>query len=242
MLPEGCRSRRNQRIQAPSGLTTLRAASTMKPMKVLVVGADGRTGRLVVEGAEACGHHVTALVRAADELVSPVPKRRLIIGDVLDGGVVSDAVDGAEAVIVTLADDRDPRGTASVAAQGTLNVVRSMQRYGLRRLIVLSSGSVAPPGQLGHPGFLTRLLNARSRNGYTADLRRMEVTVRQSRLDWTLVRAARLSDDPAAGDCRSGPGFTLPEGRPLSRTALAVFLLDELERKMNIQHAVAVAG
>ena len=33
----------------------------------------------------------------------------------------------------------------------------------------------------------------------------MEVTVRQSELDWILVRPAPLTDGPASGVCRAGP-------------------------------------
>jgi nucleoside-diphosphate-sugar epimerase len=211
-------------------------------MKVLVLGATSNVGRLLTSGAAERGHHVTALVRAPEELELPDETLRLVVGDVLDGGVVSDAVDGVNAVVVALADTPDRRGAAAVAAQGTLNAVRSMQRYGVRRLVVLSSSAVSPAGQLGHPGILTRLLDARSRNRYTADLRRMEVTVRQSRLDWTLVRAARLTDDPATGNCRAEPGYSLPGGRRIARADVADYMLDQLTLTGDVGHAVAVAG
>ena len=210
-------------------------------MKVVVFGATGRTGRLLVEGALERGHDVTALVRAPDKLGALRKRLRIICGDVLDGGAVSDAVDGAEAAIVTLADTPDSRGPAQVAAQGTLNVVRSMQRYSMRRLVVLSSASVAPPGEPGHPGLFARLFDPGSRNGAVADLRRMEISVRQSELDWTLVRAAPLVDGPARGAYRGEPGYSLLDGAKIARADVAAFLLDELERRSNIGHALAVA-
>ncbi len=210
-------------------------------MKVVVFGATGRTGRLVVAGALERGHAVTALVRAPDKLGALRERVRMVQGDVLDGGLVSDAVDGAEAAIVTLGDTPDSRGAAEVAARGTLNVVRSMQRYGVRRLVVLSSASVAPPGEPGRPGFLARLIDPGSRSGAVADLRRMEISVRQSELDWTLVRAAQLVDAPARGASRTGPGYSLPGGTKIARADVAAFMLDELERRDNVAHALAIA-
>jgi len=210
-------------------------------MKSVVFGATGRTGLLLVEGAVARGHDVTALVLAPDRFGALRDRVRVVRGDVLDGGLVSDAVDGAGAVIVALADTPDARGPAEVAARGTLNVVRSMQRYGVRRLVVLSSASVAPPGEPGHPGLFARLFDPGSRGGAVADLRRMEISVRQSELDWTLVRAAQLIDGPARGTCRAEPGYSLAGGTKIARADVAAFMLDELERDDNVAHALAVA-
>ena len=205
-------------------------------MKVVVFGATGRTGRLLVEGALDRGHNVTAFVRAPNELGALEARVRVVRGDVLDGGAVSDAVDGQVAALVALGD-----GATQVAARGSLNVVRSMQRYGVRRLVVLSSASVAPPDEPGHPGLFARLRDPGSRSGAVAELRRMEISVRQSELDWTLVRAAHLVDGQATGVYRAEPGYCPPGGKKISRADVAAFMLDELARRDNVAHALAVA-
>jgi putative NADH-flavin reductase len=94
-------------------------------MRVVVFGATGRTGRLLVEGALARGHDVTAFVRAPDKLGVLRDRVRVAQGDVLDGGAVSDAVDGQEAALVALGVAMK-KGDPAVNAQGTLNVIRSM--------------------------------------------------------------------------------------------------------------------
>ena len=114
-------------------------------MKVVIFGATGRTGRLLVEGALARGHEVTAFVRAPDKLGALRERVSVVRGDVLDGGAVSDAVDGQDAALVALGSD-GTRAAVQVNARGTLNVIRSMQRYGARRLVVLSAtGDAAGP-------------------------------------------------------------------------------------------------
>ena len=164
---------------------------------------------------------------------------RGVHGSVLDGGAVSDAVDGQEAVLVALADAQS-RGKPATA-QGTLNVIRSMQRYGVRRLVVLSGAGAQPGNDANLPWFHERIVKPLFLRRQHAELRRMETSVRQSELDWTLVRAANLADGPARGGYRIGPGFSLPGGTRIVRADLAAFMLDELERRDNVGHAVAIA-
>ena len=209
-------------------------------MKVLVVGATGRTGRLIVADALARGHHVTAFARSPDSLGELVQRVKVVRGDVLDGGAVSDAVDGQDAVLVALSvalRKRDP----AVNAQGTLNVIRSMQRYHVRRLVVLSAGGTQQGPDPNAPWVFDKILKPLFLQNAYADLRRMETSVRQSELAWTIVRAAGLVDGPARGVYRSGPGYSLPGGRRIARADVAAFMLDELERPDNEGHAVAVA-
>ena len=209
-------------------------------MKVVVFGATGRTGRLLVEGALARGHDVTAFVRAPNKLGALRNRVRVVHGDVLDGGAVSDAVDGQEAVLVALAGG-GTKAAEQVNAQGTLNVIRSMQRYGVRRLVVLSAGGTQPGRDPNLPWFFERIVKPLFLKNVLADLRRMEISVRQSELDWTLVRAAQLVDGPARGAYRAEPGYSLPGGMKIARADVAAFMLDELERRDNIAHALAIA-
>ena len=209
-------------------------------MKVVVCGATGRTGRLLVEGALARGHDVTAFVRAPNKLGALRDRVRVVQGDVLDGGAVSDAVDGQEAVLVALAAG-GTKAAEQVNAQGTLSVIRSMQRYGVRRLVVLSAGGTQPGRDPNRPWFFEHVVKPLFLKGVLTDLRRMEISVRQSELDWTLVRAAQLVDGPARGVYRAEPGYSLPGGTKIARADVAAFMLDELERRDNIAHALAIA-
>ncbi|HEY5387943.1 MAG TPA: NAD(P)H-binding protein [Thermoleophilia bacterium] len=210
-------------------------------MKVVVFGATGRTGRLLVEGALARGHDVTAFLRAPEKLGDLRHRVRVVAGDVLDGGLVSDAVDGQDAVLVALGVAMK-RGDPAVNAQGTLNAIRSMQRYHVRRLVVLSAGGTQQGPDPNLPWAFERIVKPLFLKHAFADLRRMETSVRQSELDWTIVRAAGgLTDGPARGGYRVEPGYSLPDGHRIARADVAAFMLDELERRDNIAHALAVA-
>jgi len=210
-------------------------------MKVVVFGASGRTGRLLVDGALARGHDVTAFVRAPDKLGVLRDRVRVVKGDVLDGGAVSDAVDGQEAALVALGVAMK-KGDPAVNAQGTLNVIRSMQRYDVRRLVVLSAGGTQQGPDPNLPWVFERVVKPLFLKHAFADLRRMETSVRQSELDWTIVRASGgLTDGPARGEYRAEPGYSLPGGRRIARADVAAFMVDELGRRDNIAHALAIA-
>ncbi len=179
-------------------------------MKVLVVGASGRTGRLLAAGALDRGHEVTALVRDPERLAGLRGRVRVVRGNVLDGGVASDAVDGQEAVLVALG-VATKRSDPAVSAQGTLNVIRSMQRYHVHRLIVLSAGGTQPGPDPNLSWAHERIFKPLFLKHAYADLRRMETSVRQSELDWTIVRAAGgLVDGPARGGYRVEPDTRSP--------------------------------
>jgi putative NADH-flavin reductase len=210
-------------------------------MNVLVVGATGRTGRLLAQGALLRGHAVTALVRSPEKLGDLAGSVRVVAGDVLDGGVVSDAVDGQEAVLVALS-AAHRRKAPAVNALGTLNVIRSMQRYGVRRLIVLSASGTMIGRDPNLPWIFDRVIKPVLLGPAYDDLRRMETSVRQSELDWTIVRVSgALTDGAPTGKYRAEPGYSLPGGRRLARGDVAEYMLDQLTLKDDIGHAVAVA-
>jgi uncharacterized protein YbjT (DUF2867 family) len=74
---------------------------TKPRMTVLVVGATGSIGRLVVEEAIRQGHKVRALVRTPDKARQLPSEAEVVIGDVTKPVTLSGAVDGIDAVVVT---------------------------------------------------------------------------------------------------------------------------------------------
>ena len=212
-------------------------------MKLAILAGDGRLAPLLVREALGRGHTVSVLGAAPEGPAAGRLELRLVPGAQRDAGAVSDLVDGQDAVIVALADGSDA-SAPSAAPQVALDVARSMDRYGVRRLVVLSAAAVTPGGEPGRPKLFDRLRDPLARRDSVADLRRMEVAVRRSELDWTIVRAARLADEPprGVGRIRVGLGYSLPGGRPLGRADVAAFLVDELDRGDHIGHAVAISG
>jgi len=218
-------------------------------MNVVVVDAGEPVGRLLVAGALRRGHVVTAFGRSrlptgATGLESGASSADARLqaagGDVLDPGAVIAALVDQQAVLFAV-EPPGGRGRATRASEGMRHVVRAMTDLQVRRLVCLSIGGPGSERDGDSPGLLGRLLGTAPPKGALADLRQMEVTVRQSSLDWTIVRPARLVDDPAQHSWRAGPGYALPHGTKIARADVAEFMLDQLGDGANVGHAVAVA-
>src|SRR5208282_2869231 len=97
------------------------------PLTVLVVGATGSIGRLVVDEAIRQGHAVRALVRDPDKARQLPTKAQIIIGDVTRPETLPGAVDGIDAVVFTLGSDGAGKvGAESVDYGGVRNVLGAL--------------------------------------------------------------------------------------------------------------------
>jgi putative NADH-flavin reductase len=191
-------------------------------MKLVIFGATGGTGRELVDQALERGHSVTAFSREPAAL-GEREGLELIAGDVLDGAAVERAVAGHDAVLCTIGKPATSPGT--VRSQGTANIVRAMQTAGPTRLICLSTIGLAETRTLMPPVYRYVLVPTLLRRTF-AEHERQEAVVRSSGLDWTIVRAAALTDGERTGAYRHG---VTSNGRPLefevSRSDVADFTL-----------------
>lgn len=206
-------------------------------MKLAVFGATGGTGQEIVKRALADGHTVTAFVRNRERLPIKDAYLQIIIGDALDRQSVSNAVTGQDAVVVALG-SRD-RGKRDIRARGTANVIETMQAQDVRRLVVISAAGTGDSfRQL--PFLLKILVKTLLRKTY-ADHEQQETYVRDSELDWVIVRPAMLSDGPASGEYHIGTANDDLPGGEVSRADLADFILGQLEGDRYLHQAITIA-
>lgn len=205
-------------------------------MRLFVVGATGRTGSLVVAQALGRGHQVTAFTRRPDAVEVGHPHLRVARGDGLSLNDLAQ-VAGHDAVISIVAAP-DLKQT-TVAEQVARNLVQAMSDNGMSRLVVTSSHALVATRPKLALAFIRILL----RHAY-ADARNMESVLRQSRLDWRIVRANRLVDKPAVGSViRMPDGQDFVDGaNELTRADLAATLLDIVADSSLTRQAIEVTG
>ena len=197
-------------------------------MKLVIFGAAGGTGRILVEQALAKGHEVTAFDRHPGALTIQHPKLSLVQGDVFDPDQVEAAIAGQDVVICVLG--VKPGSTMPVCSIGTKNIIAAMQKLGVKRFICQSSFTVAAlDGEWREaPWILPLILLFTPKVKATfADQVKQEQFVRQSDLDWTLVRPARLINEPAKGTYRVGDPLKIGLNSKISRADVADFLLKQ---------------
>jgi uncharacterized protein YbjT (DUF2867 family) len=207
-------------------------------MKILVVGATGGLGRDVLASLLESGHNATALVRHPPNVALPA-KVEMVEGDVLDPSSLSTAVKGQESVICALGTP-SPRRPSTLLREGTKNLVDAMDRQGVRRLVcvtLLGLGISRKNASFFYGGVVLRALGP-----MVADKEAQELMVRDSALDWTLVRPPRFVGGRARGGLR-----VLAEGESgrlghVVRADLASFLVDCATGSRYVGQAVAVGS
>jgi NAD(P)-dependent dehydrogenase (short-subunit alcohol dehydrogenase family) len=110
-------------------------------MKLLVLGATGRTGRHVTRQALARGHDVTAVVRDAMS-IPPHDRLRLATANPLDADALADLLLGQDAVISCLG--QRTRARAGLLRNAVAAMLRAMSRAEMRRYLVVSQGLLFP--------------------------------------------------------------------------------------------------
>src|SRR5471030_2726357 len=118
-------------------------------MKVLVLGATGGTGRLIVRDAVAKGYSVAALVRSKAR--ADLPGAELIEGDARDEATLARAMDGCDAVVSALGTGMGRR-EVDLLTVATRALIAAMTRNDVRRLVCISALGVGD--SRGHGGFV----------------------------------------------------------------------------------------
>lgn len=206
-------------------------------MKVLIVGAAGKTGRAVTDRAVQAGHEVTAFVHsAAGYDVSGVDVRS---GDANDMAAIAPAIMGQDAVINTVG-GKTPFKVTTLEASIAATIVAAMQQHGVRRLVVTSM--VGEGDSAANTPFYVKILLATFLRGANRDKAEMESTVRGSELDWVITRPAILTEKPATGDVRVFSADSRDKAHSITRSDLSSFLVAQLTSDEHLRRAVTIAN
>ncbi|MGJ4970193.1 NAD(P)-dependent oxidoreductase [Bradyrhizobium sp. SZCCHNS30571] len=199
---------------------------TTPKSNILVLGATGGTGRLIVRDALARGHHVTALVRSPDK-AGDLQGAQLIVGDARDEATLRKALKGQDVVISSLGTSLSPFREVTTLSTSTRALVKAMEAENVARLVAITG--IGAGDSRGHGGFVydRLILPLLLRNVY-ADKNRQEAIIRDSGLDWVIVRPAMLNDKPGRQTVRALTDLTGFHGGTIARADVARFAVDQV--------------
>jgi len=204
-------------------------------MKVVIFGASGKTGHHLIRVALSRRHKVAAFVRDPSRLLIDYSRLRIFKGDVKDAAAVEDAVRGQDAVVCALG--VRIKAPSNVLSEGTWNIVRAMKSHGVRRLVCLSSAGVLG----GDAGFILRRIQIPLLYKHIfEDKRRQLEIVRNSGLDWIVIRPPSLNNDPLTGKYEIT--MDKPTHRAITRIDLAIFMINQLKNKEFVHKMPAVSN
>jgi len=193
-------------------------------LKILLLGANGGVGRLIVKEAAARGHNVTAFVRNP---AGPSPNgAKVVAGNVLDSQSLSNALSGQDAVVYAIG--VKSTGPTTLFSESTRLLLAAMEQQGVKRLVCITG--VGAGETRGHGGFLyDRIIFPLFTKNRYADKERQEQLIQDSGTDWTIVRPAPFSEKMPHSDFRAVTEVGNVVLRKVSRAEVASFVLDELE-------------
>jgi uncharacterized protein YbjT (DUF2867 family) len=190
-------------------------------VKVLVAGAHGKTARRLVRMLAQDGHEVRGLVRKEEQMPDvEADGAEPVLVDLEEEGVaaVGRAVDGCDAVVFAAG-----AGPGSGAARketmdygGAAKLVEAAEQNGVRRYLMLSSMGAGDPEGGSEP--MRPYLRAKAR----ADER-----LRESGLDYTIIRPGSLTDEEETG--RIEAAESLGRRGEISRSDVARTFAEALE-------------
>ena len=209
-------------------------------MKIVVFGATGGAGRHVVAQALEKGYAVTAFTRSSHKLTLEDDNLTVFEGDILNADKVSAAIVGTDAIISTLGPTDNK--AQFVVSWGMENILAGMKLHGVSRLVATAGAGVQDPSDAPKlvNKLMNRILRTISGNVY-ADMVRVVEIIRESDVDWTVVRVPMLTNDPKTGEVHAGwVGKGL--GVRVTRADLAAFVLDQVEDTTYLRQALAVSN
>lgn len=214
-------------------------------MRLLVMGATGRTGRRLAALALEKGHEVAAIVRNPEKLAGL--RVEIIQGTPYDEGTVARAAAGCDAVVnvlnVSRASDNPWARLAAppdLISKACANALRAMERAGIRRYVTLGTVGAGESWRL--LPLPLRLFVRCSNLRYAFDDHTVQegLLVRSS-ADFTVARAPMLTDKEIPSDVLvTRPGE--PMRSSISRRSVAEFLVSILESGRYAREIVHVSN
>lgn len=207
-----------------------------KPMKLVILGANGRTGKHVLQIALERGMQVTAVIRSADRLPNKAHDRlNIMVGDPCDPAFLKEAFEGQDAIISALGGRRPSKAATSVYFRSADAIVKAAAETGLNRVLVTSTALLFDDQKL-----LGKILQALVPN-IVRSTARMEQILRTSGLSWTSARCGFLNDKNEAR-YEIQKNNQPKNGTTISRRALANFLLDAIDDPKTHRAAFGVSS
>jgi len=210
------------------------------PMHILIIGANGGIGRQAVEVALAAGHSVTALLRDPAKLTLTHAKLEVVKGDIMHPETFENLLDDNDAVISAIG--VAALGPTTLYSEGNKNLIAAMKKKGAARAFFISASAIeVSPVQSFLVRFFTKyILQKILRNPY-ADQRIMEKLIKESGINWTIMRPPRLTNKPVTGSYRIAINSFLKKCLIISRADVAHFMINNINNKETFKTTVEIA-
>lgn len=203
-------------------------------MKIIVFGANGKTGKYVVEEALAEGMQVTAFVRNEQAMTLQHENLRIVVGQATNATDVKQAISGHDAIISCIG---GPGMKASTTITDiTKNITTAMQETGVNRLAAIASAGIHDE----LPGITGKLISMFLKNTLN-DHKGAFAQIQASGVNYTVARPVSLTDGAFTGKYREAETGVPPKGMNIARADVANFLVKAIQDDHYIGKSIGLA-
>ena len=205
-------------------------------MRVVVIGAGGRTGRLIVERLVKAGHSVVATIRNPRHM-APMVKlgAETVMLDLEDstGPDFSAQFKGADAIVFAAGSAEGE--SSAIDRTGVTKTVRAAKSAGVKRYLAISSIGASTGMKLSGP------FNTEEMRDYYKQKRAANKYIRESGLDWTILEPTSLTSGKGTGKVTLTEDALDPD-TTVERADVAAVLVALLETDKSIGHTSQLVG
>ncbi|MEF2278142.1 NAD(P)H-binding protein [Deinococcus sp. YIM 134068] len=207
-------------------------------MRLAILGGTGRTGHLLIDEALVRGHELRVLARRPEAVHRQGDLLTVVPGDARDPEALRQLVEGTEAVVSALGPVKG--GPPDVMTLTARHLIHVLPEEGIRRLVTLTGAGVPHPGDHPKPADLVfrTLLRLLQPDVIRDSLAHVDL-IRESDLDWTVVRVPRLGDGPMKP---LKVGLVGDISTLVTRASVARFMLDAVEGGEHVRQAPAISN
>ena len=206
-------------------------------MNLVIFGATGLSGKVILKEALSKKHQVTVLVRNANDVKIQDKNLTVVQGSVLDRNTVKEVLKNQDAVIQSLGVGGKGNGKPTTfVSDANKVIIEEMEKTNVKRYIAMSNIG-AGDSYTFMPWFFRKLILPYFMKWLQVivdDKNRMEPMIMKSNLDWTIVRSAGMTEKPAKGTVNAsldGKGLKFT----ITLTDLAKFMVAQLDDKKYIK-------
>lgn len=211
-----------------------------------VLGASGRSGRLIVEDALARGWQVLAQVRATSDLEIVHENLTILRGDPVNEEVIEPIMTSCSGILITLNISRTSefpwsalRAPENLVSQ-TIATVVSRAPSSLRIISCSAWGVSDSWGEM--PGWFRWLVKYSNIGKAYEDHARQENILKSSNTAWTIIRPVGLTNKKQRQEVQECFTGQRPNKITISRQTVAHYMLDAVAREDLIGKVIAIAS
>jgi putative NADH-flavin reductase len=201
-------------------------------MKILILGATGRTGRLIVEEALKQSYDLNVLVRDKNKISFSSKSINIFQGTPIRRADLAAAMQGCDLIISALGIVRASDApwsklitTKNFISESIKNAIAEAGQQGVKRLIAVSAWGVGETKK-EIPFWLRWLINYTNLRPVYAEHEAAEKLLANSGLNWTAVRPVALNDSEKLKTLKVSFDNSPKPSLQISRQSVAKFIVD----------------